>query len=438
MSRTQKATENDNDLPSMQQIIFEKPYEYIPPHRGTWWPALLKYYIPRYLRKTHGLEHVEVRSAQRLRASIDAGHGIVLAPNHSRPSDPPAMAILSRQVGMPFYVMASWHVFMQSKLQYWMSRRLGAFSVYREGMDRQAMNEATTILENAERPLVIFPEGVITRTNDLLAPLMDGVGFMARAAAKRRAKQNPNAKVVIHPIAIKYHFHGDLEKSVLSVIESIEHRLSWRLQSDLNPMERIGKVGDALLALKEIEHMGTPQAGDRYERLDRLIDHVLLPLEQEWLGEGAAGENVVARVKKLRTAIVPEMAKNELDEHERQRRWKQLADMYLAQQLWFYPRKYLSSDPTPERFIELVEKFEEDLTDETQVHGPMTAVMQVGEAITVEPRRERGSDGDPVMRKVHDSLHTMLKELANEAKPVPNSMLPQPEAIESAVLTENT
>jgi 1-acyl-sn-glycerol-3-phosphate acyltransferase len=377
------------------------------------------------LRKEHGLENIECRNVERLTESIDAGHGIVLAPNHSRPSDPPAMGILSHAVGVPFFVMASWHVFMQSKMQYWISRRLGAFSVYREGMDRQAMNEATTILENAERPLVIFPEGVITRTNDLLTPLMDGVGFMARAAAKRRAKQSPAGKVVIHPIAIKYHFHGDVQKAVLSVVESIEQRLSWQAQHQLTPLERIGKVSDALLALKEIEYMGAPQSGDRYERRDRLIDHLLLPLEEEWIGEGSPGENVVVRVKKLRTAVVPDMAANELDEAERSRRWKHLADMYLAQQLWFYPRKYLSSDPTPERYIELVEKLEEDLTDETQVHGPMTAVMQVGEAIEVEPRRQRSSDGDPVMHKVKESLHAMLKDLSTDSKPVPDMGTPQ-------------
>jgi len=37
---------------------------------------------------------------------------------------------------------------------------------------------------------------------------------MARTAAKRRAKDEGTGKVVIHPVAIKYIFHGDLEKEV--------------------------------------------------------------------------------------------------------------------------------------------------------------------------------------------------------------------------------
>jgi len=401
----------------MHNVIIEKPYEFIPPHRGKVWPAILKHHIPRHLRKNYGLSEIECRDVRRLTDSIAAGHGIVLAPNHCRPSDPVIMGMLSRAARVPFYTMASWHVFMQSPFQCWISRRLGAFSVYREGMDRQAMNEATRILETAERPLVMFPEGVITRTNDLLAPLMDGVGFIARTAAKRRAKQSPPGKIVVHPIAIKYFFKGDLEQSASRVIESIEQRLSWQPQRHLSLIERIGKVGDALLALKEIEYMGVPQLGDRYERLDRLIDHLLAPIEQEWFQEASSGESVVARVKKLRAAILPDMVTNEVNEQERARRWKQLADMYLAQQLWFYPRKYLSSHPTPERFIEIVEKFEEDLTDDAQLHLPMTAVMQVGSAIEVEPRRERGSDGDPVMQQVATSLHNMLKELAGSSRP---------------------
>ena len=58
--------------------------------------------------------------------------------------------------------MASWHVFMQSEMLSFFLRRAGVFSIYREGIDRGAVNLAVEILENAERPLVIFPEGIIS------------------------------------------------------------------------------------------------------------------------------------------------------------------------------------------------------------------------------------------------------------------------------------
>ena len=71
---------------------------------------------------------------------------------------------------------------------------MGAFSVNREGVDRQAINMAIEILETAERPLIVFPEGAVSRTNDRLHALLDGVAFIARAAAKRRAKHVEGGK----------------------------------------------------------------------------------------------------------------------------------------------------------------------------------------------------------------------------------------------------
>jgi len=80
--------------------------------------------------------------------------------------------------------------------------------------------------------------------------------------------------------------------------------------------------------------------------MQRLINHLLVPLEDEWL-DGRHDGHIVARVKGIRTAILPDMVKGDLSEEERTRRWKQLADVYLAQQLAFYPPDYIASNPTP-------------------------------------------------------------------------------------------
>jgi hypothetical protein len=85
-----------------------------------------------------------------------------------------------------------------------------------------------------------------------------------------------------------------------------------------------------------------------------------------------------------------------------------LADIYLAQQLALYPPDYLSADPTPERLLETVERFEEDLTDSARVHAPIRAVVDIGEAIEVSPERARSADGDPLMSAIRTQLETML------------------------------
>jgi hypothetical protein len=177
-------------------------------------------------------------NVDRLRKSLEAKHGVLLAPNHCRDEDPFVLNILSAQAHTPLFIMASWHVFMQNKKQAFLLNRAGAFSVYREG-------------------------------------------------------------------------------------------------------------------------------------------------------------------------ILPDMTKGDLDEAESERRWKDLADLYLAQQLFHYPPNYLQSNPTPERILETLERLEEDLTDQITLHGEIHATITVGEAIEVSPDRPRGM-ADPLMGQVHEQLVTML------------------------------
>ncbi len=399
----------------MQNIVVDKPYRFVPPRHGGFWPHVLKWYLPRYLREHHGLASAEFLGLERLRASLGAGHGIILAPNHCRPGDPMLLGLLGSALSQPLYAMASWHLFMQGRLYAWLLPRMGAFSVYREGLDREALKCAVDILTAARRPLVIFPEGMVSRTNDRLNHLMEGTAFIARKAAKERAAASPPGRIVIHPVAIRYFFGGDVHEALPPALEEIERRLSWQPQTDKSLMDRIAKVGGALLTLKEIEYLEKPQPGTLAQRLTGLIDHVLAPLERQWL-KGQREGDVVSRVKTLRTAIVPDISTEEIAEDQRAKLWRQLADLYLAQQLSLYPPDYFSSPPTPEQMLETVERFEEDLTDRVRVYRPLHMVMEVGDAIEVGPTRQRGAEGDPVMIQLRTALTTMLARLKERGR----------------------
>lgn len=397
----------------MQRVVFDEPYTFIPPYRGKLWAKLFEYYLPHYHRKMNGIVEHEIRDVELLKQSIDAGHGIVLAPNHCRPSDPMVMGFLQSACGACTHTMASWHVFKQSPMQSFMARRLGAFSIYREGMDRTAINCAIDILEHARRPLIIFPEGVISRTNDRLSELMDGTAFIARSAAKKRAKQTPEGKVVIHPVALKYEFLGDVDATVRSVLENVEHHLTWRPQLHLSLFQRIVKIGHALLTLKECEYLGDAREGSIFSRLRRLIDRMLHPLEDEWL-KGHQEGDVVTRVKRLRSEIIPVMVNRGMSDAERDLRWKQLGDCYYAQQLSFYRPGYLRPDSPPERFLETAERFEEDLTDFARVHTGWRVIMKICEPIEVSPKRDRSATTDPAMDATQASLQAAIDGLSAE------------------------
>ncbi|MEZ6071984.1 MAG: 1-acyl-sn-glycerol-3-phosphate acyltransferase [Pirellulales bacterium] len=368
----------------------------------------------RHLRREYGVVEVECRHIERLAASLRAGHGVLLTPNHCRPADPFVVGTLARRLRQPVFFMASWHLFMQDRWTRWVLRRMGAFSVYREGMDKAAVAAAIDILATARRPLVIYPEGVITRSNDSLRSLMEGTSLIATRAARRRAETG--GRVVVHPVALRYLFCGDIDRALDRVLSDIETRLTWRRpQRHLTALERIRKVGTALLALKEIECTGQVGNGDIDQRVEALINHLLSPIEAEW-SLTTQGDGVVARVKRLRIAMMPDIVSGRLDEAERDRRWAQLADCYLAQQLWCYPPDYIRNHASVDRYLETVERFEEDVTDYAHCHRPMRCIVEVDEAIEVSPQRDRSTGDDPLMQRIEDRLRAMLTELSRESR----------------------
>jgi 1-acyl-sn-glycerol-3-phosphate acyltransferase len=396
----------------MQNIVIAKPYRFIAPRYSPFWWRTVMWYLPAFLRKSFGITSCECVGSRYLTDSLQSGHGVLLASNHSRPCDPMVLGMLAREVRHPFHVMASWHLFMQNRVQSFLLPRIGAFSVYREGLDRESLKCATRVVAEGRFPLAIFPEGFVTRNNDRLYNLMDGVAFLARAAAKQRAAAPSPGKVVVHPVFIRYFFEGDLQATLTPVLEVIEARLSWQPQTHLPLAERILKAGQALLTLKEMEHLGAPQMGTASERLLNLLNGLLRPLEQKW--DMPRNEpDPMMRIKRLRAAIVPEIIQGELTEAERAQRWREVADLYLAQQLHCYSGDYIAGTPPPERLLEMGERFEEDLTDRSRPHPPIHAVICVGKAIEVASGRERRANGDPLTEGLRQELERLQEESRN-------------------------
>ena len=407
----------------MQGVFIEKPYEFVPRLKSSWQQNLLlkTFLLERILRKNEGVEDYECRHLDRLQQSLSAGHGILLAPNHPRTADPMAIYFAARELRQPFYTMASWHLFNHGWLKRRIIRYMGAFSLNREGMDRQAIDEAIEILRTADRPLVMFSEGTTSRTNDQLMAFMEGPAFIARTAAKRRLKED-GGKVVVHPVALKYLYQGDIEQTAHEVLTSIEERLTWSPQDHLPLIDRLVKAGDMMLTLKELEFDARAAADmSLRERQSRMVDHLLCPLEEEWLGKTHPGEGVALRVKNLRVQIFPELSRQSLDLAERKRRWQHIRTSYIAQQIDQYPDQYVAEFPSVDRILETLEKFEEDLTNKARIHGKLKVVIEFGEAIEVSTQRQRGLDEDPLITEVRHSINAMLNRLQSESKmyPVP-------------------
>ncbi len=401
----------------MRSVVIEKPYQFIPPHRGDGWPTWIQRLklFDIHLRRKDGVIGYEIRHAERLAECLKKRESILLAPNHCRYADPLVVGWLAREVKTHVFAMASWHLFNEGWFDAFSIRRMGGFSIWREGSDRQAIETAVDVLVEARRPLILFAEGSAHLSNDRLQPLLDGVSFIARTAARRRAKENL-PRVVTVPIAIKYVFQGDIHAWANQSLEILEERLTWRPRTEATILERITRVAEGLLSVKEVEYLGAAQQGRLAERQEQLVEALLQPIESEYLGKPQAGP-AIPRVKALRPRLVPTLLVPETPESLRRVLRRQLHDLDLVQQLAAYPHDYLTQAPVTEtRVLETLERFEEDLLDRKRWPGPLKAIIEVGEPIEVPAERAARKEGDPLLDQLAVSLGEMLGRLQHESR----------------------
>ncbi|MEO9590406.1 lysophospholipid acyltransferase family protein [Rhodopirellula bahusiensis] len=403
-------------------VVLDRPYEFVPPYRGNLWPSAIQNFrlIDWHLRKKEAVLSFECRNAERFAESLRAGHGILLAPNHCRYADPIVLGWLARQVNTHLYAMASWHLFNTNKFEQFALRRMGAFSVFREGNDRKALETAIDILVSGERPLVLFPEGTTNRTNDLLKPLLDGVSFIARSAAKKRAKQD-KGQVVVHPVGLKYLCLEDAHDWAHEQLAELERTLSWQPASAPGSIEklieRLLRVSQAYLALKEIEFTGHASTGELSPRRDALIEKLLLQAEERYSLVAKPTEDVRERVRKIRAAVSTTFfaAEEAVRDPATFRRDAERAD--LAQFLLSFPDEYLTPGKiTDTRIVETIQRIQEAIFGKAKESLPMSVVIDVGEAIPVPAGRPPRGEADPVLCQLREQLHTMVTSLSQEAK----------------------
>jgi len=402
----------------MMTRIVEKPYRFVPPHRGNLWPWFIQTFrlAERYLARHDGVVAYECRHLERFQKSLDAGDSILLTPNHCRYADPLVLGWPARQTRTHLFAMASWHLFAKSRFDAFAIQKMGGFSIFREGTDRQSLETAIQILTDAERPLILFPEGTTNKTNDVLQPLLEGVAFIARTAAKRRAKQNAG-RVVIHPVAIKYLFLGDIQEWGNVAVSRLEKGLGWRPNPDEPLLDRIRRLAEALLSIHEVRYLGRTTQHALQIRRDNLVKHLLAKAETDFQLAPEPNLGPLGRVRRLRSTLTTELAKCDSDARRRQL-YHATDAVELCQQLYSYPDRYLFQHPTTDtQILETVERMQEGLFGKADNPAPLKAIIEFDEAIEVPTDRPPKGQADPLMPAIGSSLTKMLNRLALEAKP---------------------
>ena len=82
-------------------IVVDRKYQFVPPHRGTWWPRLLRPAVLTWLKHRQRISRIEVQGAERIASLKQAGHGLLLTPNHCRMTDALVLQQLSAVLDQP-------------------------------------------------------------------------------------------------------------------------------------------------------------------------------------------------------------------------------------------------------------------------------------------------------------------------------------------------
>ena len=407
-------------------VVFNRPYEFVPRDSSTLWPWMIQRLrlVDRYLVKKEGVVDYEIRELDRLRDSISAPHGIVFAPNHCRYADPLVMVWPARFAPTNFYAMASWHLFNKGRFDQFAMTKCGAFSLNREGSDRKSLETAIEVVSTAERPLIMFAEGMTFRTNDRVRPLLDGLPFIARAAARKRAKRGDGGKVVIHPAAIKYLCVDDTTAWCHGQLDALETHLGWkRCVKPDGLVERTVQVCDAIFALNESELLGRSSSGNNSDRRHSLCKE-LLDRTEDRLGIETADPDDVSEVGVSERArlIRSKIAKRFFDGADAQEQVRLRDDAHaadIAVDVRSYSNDYLQCDEaTDTRVVETIQRLQERLLGKANREVRLKCVIQIGGAITVPPKKGPRDEQDPLITDTSNQIAGMLSNLATEARPI--------------------
>ena len=378
------------------------------------WPAKLSYWWFRAARRLRlkalekqQITDIQIEQIENLQTALDAGQGVMIAPNHSFHWDSYCLLTVADRLRTPFYVMTAWQVFSQSsRFECESMQRCGCFSVDRENTDIQSMKTAMDILQHRKEPLVVFPEGDIYHTNDRLTAIRDGAAAIALMAARKSERP-----IAIVPVAIKRWYTEDPTQSLSRLADKIEERLFWKPQSNKPLVDRILTIASGLLSLKEIEHLGHARQGSLPERISSLADSILKSAESKYQIPSTK-PLIPERIKEIRRKIIQQRSEQGDQASEQQHReWNaDMQDMFLATQLYSYPGDYLQEHPSWERQAETLDKLQEDVLGASypSSHGRKTVSIRFGEPIAMPIGKEKKASSEGITSELQRQIQSML------------------------------
>ena len=253
----------------------------------------------------HLVKELEISGGEGLRKLVADGARILIVANHPSHSDPQVMTEVHRRLGLRSCFMAAYDVFLRGSCRAWLMQKNGAFSIDREGSDKQSMKEAIRILKEGKYALTVFPEGNVYLNNDRVTPFMEGAAYVALRAQKELGGDQP---VYAVPISFKMTYLDDVGDKMKRRMDDVARMAGVEPNRCGDALEELQEIGLKLLEQRMGECGHSPEdqdwaAGDWRQQFECCAEKVISVLEGKMILDSKPGEDLIGRIRRIRGVI---------------------------------------------------------------------------------------------------------------------------------------
>lgn len=362
------------------------------------------------------------------------GKHVMVCPNHSHRHDPEVMFLLSCLADESFNFIAAREVFDWNKgLNGWLLQHMGCYSVVRGAVDRESFKMTKHLLVEGKKKLVLFPEGEISRQNDVLLPLESGAAQLSFMALDELHKTKPEEPIYIVPVALKYTYKNDLTPLLTKLIDQIEAKLGLDNKSEASLYKRTRKASEMVLTTLEGEYDLKPATdADLNTRIKDLKAHILKTMAEVLHVSLPASGSQLDWVRVLRNTLddyiyVDEESLPPYQKKIHEEKAEKIKAFYrdldrVVRFIAIYDG-YLNPPITQERLVNVLELIEAEITGDTTIKGPRLVLITIGQPINLldyyaDYKKSKKAVIEKLRSEMSEQLFNMLSESDKQRKSV--------------------
>ena len=366
--------------------------DFKPPQENKIVIGTVKFMLPLLMRLSQKVVNVDIDAASFDTMKSINGFPTILVPNHPTHGDSHLMFALAKRCGQQFRYMAARETFDRragGKLRGFFMTRLGAYSIVRGAVDRDSFRMTRETLAKNDQKLVIFGEGEVSHQNNTIMPFECGIvqfGFWALSDMEKEDNLKP---LYLVPIGLKYIYRKDMWGEIDQALTNLEQSvLPAHSAQPTELYDRVKNVGAVLLMTLAREYqLHLNKEGSLNEQIEQLREHILSQMENFMGIVPQLDMPPLRRVRAIQNQIDEEIYRDvdEMTEYEKgihaQRidKFRQFfTDLRrIVNSIAIY-EGYIGEDPSQERFLEVITRFEVEVFGRSKVKGPIDAFLRLG------------------------------------------------------------